>query len=643
MAPTLSPSLRRTVVVAVLAAALPLLMHMPSTVAMGVSAVALVAAFSALTRPLPAVVRVLLVMVITGAVLLGFGFRVGRDAGSALMLAMLVLKLSELREFADARRVVAFALFAPFAAFLQDQGPLTLVLGLLSASLVVMALARLARVPERALPLRSESFALLRALMLALPLALVGFWLFPRLSAPLWGLPENAVARTGVGESMSPGDWIDLLADDRPAFRVRFAGPTPSTDTLYWRGPVLTRFDGRTWTRNEWLSGLPAPSLPQGEGGVRYTITLEPTDRRYVFALESPVAWPATLELGPDASLRSKAPLRTVTQLSLRALQPEAFQPDLSDMLKRSHLNLPADFNPKTRERARSWRSEAGSDRAYIDRVLRWFNADLSYSLAAPPLGRHTADEFLFDTRIGFCEHFSSAFVILMRNAGIPARVVIGYVGGQRNPFGEYWVVRQMDAHAWSEVWLEGEGWVRVDPTAAVAPERIFDTIDDRLDTGVAGAFRPMFDFGDSLREAWNNFVVGYDAVRQIQLLDRLGWKDADSRSVGTAFVLAAGLMLALTLAVLLRPPPRERDPLLRAWRGFLRRWAKRGLEKRRAESAAQFLRRAALEAPSDADRLRKMSEAFGLARYADAGAEGDAALIAELRAYRPPKPLSQR
>ena len=637
--PALTAPLRRLVVAAVLAAALPLLLQLPALVSGGIGAVALIAGWSALRRPLPMPLRLLLVVVITGAVLLGFGFRVGRDAGSALMLAMLVLKLSELRDFDDAKRVVAYALFSPFAAFLQDQGPLTLALGLVAAIGVLAAMARLAEAPAPPKPLRRDATALAQSLALALPLALVGFWLFPRLPTPLWGLPENAVARSGISEEMSPGDWIDLMGDDRPAFRVRFDGPTPAASTLYWRGPVLTRFDGRTWTRNEWLAGFPPPELPRGEAGVSYTLTLEPTDRRYVFALESPTGWPNGLELGFDATLKSTAPLRSLSQFRLRALAAAPYQADLPDALRRSVLSLPAEFNPRTVQLAREWRSAATDDRAYIERVLAWFNDEHAYSITAPPLGRHTADEFLFDTRVGYCEHFSSAFVILMRAAGIPSRVVTGYTGGVPNRVGGYWVVRQMDAHAWAEVWLPGEGWVRVDPTAAVAPERIFDTLESAAgDGGLANTLRPMLDFGDSLREAWNNFVVGYNAMRQSELLQHLGWHGAGAAQVGQAFVVAAGVALGLTLLVLMWPPKGERDPLLRAWRGFLRRWAKRGAVKLPDESASAFLRqlRASETRASDAADL---VQRFIALRYAPPGEGVDAertALAEALRRYRP-------
>lgn len=642
--PLLVRPLRLSVVLAVLAAALPLLLQLPGTAAAGIAAVALVSAASALRRPLPAALRVLLVPLIAGAVLVGFGFRVGRDAGSALMLAMLVLKLAELRGPDDARRVLAYALFAPFAAFLQDQGPLTLLLGLAGALALLWALARLERAPEPPLPLRRELAGLGQAVLLALPLAAVGFWLFPRLPGPLWGLPENALASTGISESMSPGDWIDLMANDRPAFRVRFEGPMPPIETLYWRGPVLTRFDGRTWRRNEWLAGLPAPALDTGEGpGIAYTLTLEPTERRYVFALESPAGWPPGLVLGGDATLVAREPLRNLSQHRLRALPARPYEPVLRPEWRQALLALPEGFNPRTLRLAREWRQEAADDRAYIGRVLGWFNAEHAYDLAAPPLGRHTADEFLFDTRTGFCEHFASAFVILMRGAGIPARVVTGYAGGVPNRVGGYWVVRQMDAHAWAEVWLEGEGWVRVDPTAYVAPERIFDTLDQRLGSGLAAPLRPVFDFGDSLREAWNRFVLRYDAVRQTELLQSLGWRGADALAVGQAFLLAAGLALALTLALLLRGRPREPDPLLRAWRRFLRRCARLGVTKAETEPAGVFLARLAERQPAAARSAAPLVAAFVSLRYAPPSDTADArheraALVRALRRWRPPR-----
>jgi hypothetical protein len=205
---------------------------------------------------------------------------------------------------------------------------------------------------------------------------------------------------------------------------------------------------------------------------------------------------------------------------------------------------------------------------------------------------------------------------------------------------GDYWVIRQLNAHAWAEVWLQGEGWIRIDPTAAVAPERVFDTVYD-LDGGFGDALRPVLDFGDSIREAWNNFVVGYDAIRQIRLLQSLGWRNTDPLAVGQAFVIAAGIALGLTLLVLRWPPKGERDPLLRAWRGFLRRWAKRGMEKRPNETAEAFLERlrSGASTPSAADDAEALVRRFIAQRYAPSNTDADherAALIEALKRHRP-------
>ena len=632
--------LRRVVVVAVLVASLPLLLHLPGPVAIGIAVLALLAGASALRRPLPIGLRVLLVLLACGGVLAGFDFRLGRDAGSALLLAMLLLKLAELRDIDDARRLVGFALFAPFAAFLQDQGPLTLALGLLAGAAALFALARLAHTTAEMPTLATECRQLGALVLLGLPLAAAAFWLFPRLPTPLWGLPENAVARTGIGDSMSPGDWIDLMADDSPAFRVRFEGPRPPAEQLYWRGPVLSHFDGRTWRRDPRLAVLPPPPLPAApDGGIAYTLTLEPTDRRFVFALESPAGWPPQLQMDGEASLLAREPLRGLAQFQLRALPVQAFQPQLPEPLRRAHLALPPGYNPRTLALAEDWRAETPDARGYITRVLGWFHAEHSYSISAPPLGRHTADGFLFDTREGFCEHFASAFVVLMRGAGLPARVVTGYVGGVRNPIGGHWIVRQMDAHAWAEVWLEGEGWVRVDPTAAVAPERIFDTLEDRGGGGIAAGLQPMFDLGDTLREAWNHFVVQYDALRQVQLLERLGVRNADPLRVGIAFGLAAALALGLSLALLLRREDHERTPLQRAWRAYLRRWARRGFGKHPEESAAAFAARVGRSVPEAAAPLEALVARWNDLHYADAeaSAEARAELTRALRQARPP------
>ncbi|MEE7548599.1 transglutaminase domain-containing protein, partial [Xanthomonas sp. Kuri4-1] len=233
---------------------------------------------------------------------------------------------------------------------------------------------------------------------------------------------------------------------------------------------------------------------------------------------------------------------------------------------------LPAGFNPRTLALARQWRREAGNDdAAIVQRALDWVRREFAYTLDTPPLGRDGVDAFLFRQKAGFCEHFSSSFVVLMRGAGIPARVVTGYAGGTYNRFGGYWVVRRLDAHAWAEVWLAGRGWVRVDPTAAVAPERIYDTLEDRLaggggngdDDGLGWA--RVGEVGDWLRRSWNDLVLSFDASRQQRLLRPFGIERLDSTQLVLIFAVFAAAALGW-MAWLLARGERERDPLLRAW-----------------------------------------------------------------------------
>ena len=304
-------------------------------------------------------------------------------------------------------------------------------------------------------------------------------------------------------------------------------------------------------------------------------------------------------------------------------------------------LRLPEGFDPRTHALARAWRNQAGADdAAIVRRALDWIRDDFGYTLDTPLPGRHAVDEFLFDTQAGYCEHFSSAFVVLMRAAGIPARVVTGYVGGYRNPIGDYWLVRRSDAHAWAEVWLDGPGWTRVDPTAAVAPEHIYDTLADRSPGAGFGELAPAVDMADWLRRGWNDFVLGFDAARQRALFQPLGLEATPWRLAGV-FATIAGLALALT-AWLVARRERERDIVLRAWRMVGRRYAHLGLGRRPDEPALAWAARVAAARPDGAPGLVALSGRFARWRYArrqgDVPVDASAAraLADDLRAHRP-------
>lgn len=639
-APTLDRNARTWTLASAALALLPLLLQLPPMLATVIALAALLTAALSWRRVLPMPVRLLLVLGMLAAIVWQMGLvRPGRDTGCALLAAMLAIKSSELRSLRDARSLLGFALFSPFAAFLLDQGPLTTLLAALAGLCALLALQRLAQGEGHAdaLPLRGQLKGVGRLLALGLPLALASFWLFPRLSTPLWGVPERAVSTPGLSDSMEPGQWLDLMADDTPALRVQFFGAVPEPDQRYWRGPVLTDFDGRRWTRDRARTQRPPAIVDAGARGWDYQLDYEPTDRRQLVALDLPTRAPEGSTLDADMSLLSDRTLSALSRWRLHSAPPQHFDSALHPYLRRAALQLPAGFNPRTATLARQWRQEAGSnDEAVVRRALQWITTDFSYTLDTPVAGRDPIDEFLFGYKAGFCEHFSSAFVVLMRNAGIPARVVTGFAGGTRNRVGDYWVVRRMDAHAWAEVWLPQRGWVRVDPTAAVAPERILDTLDDRL---LADAGNPLQQrwlqlgqMGDWLRRGWNDLVLSFDARRQQQLFKPLGLDDIKPGQLLSGFVMAA-LAAVLWMAWLLARGERERDPLLRAWHRLGRRYARLGLAREPHEPALLWARRVHACRPDPA--LLALSQRFADARYAGTCTDL-ASLLRDLRRHRP-------
>lgn len=633
----------------VIACLLPLLLQLPSTHALAVLLTGAVAGVVAWQRPLPGWLRVLLVLGLIGALLAGSGFRIGRDTASSLLAAMLALKPTETRSLRDARSLVGFALFAPFATFLLDQGPLSLLLGLAATLIGLITLSRLSELDSglaEAPPAQPAWRGVLRMLLLALPLMLVTFWLFPRLPAPLWGVPERALARTGLSDEMAPGDWVELMSDDRPALRVDFIGAEPQRTQMYWRGPVLWHYDGRTWRASDFIRH--APAREEQIDGIRtrwqYRMQLEATERRHVIALDIPGQTPAGLHRSAELSLYSPQTLSSLTHWQLQSVAARRIDPQLSRQMRRAALQLPDGFNPRSRALATQWRGQHGDDdAAIIDAALGMIRERFSYSLSAPPLGRHAVDEFWFDEQVGFCEHFSSAFVFLMRAAGIPARVVTGYAGGYRNAMGDYWLVRNSDAHAWAEVWLADAGWVRVDPTAVVAPERILPSASrGGAGGGGFGGGRMLvraFDLGDLLRRGWNDWVLGYDALRQQQLLRPLGIDRIDPLRLGLLFSLLAALALGMMLWLSLRQRG-QRDPLLQAWQALGRRHARLGLAPAAHEPAGDWARRVHAARPQHASsqQLLELSARFASLRYAsdDVPDARRADLIRALRRHRP-------
>jgi hypothetical protein len=340
-------------------------------------------------------------------------------------------------------------------------------------------------------------------------------------------------------------------------------------------------------------------------------------------------------------------PVNSLLRYSGRSAPQARFGKVLSPWQRRQALELPPDHDPRTRALAQQWARETPGARMLTRRFLAWMRRDFKYTISAPPLGCHATDDFVFSTRLGFCQHFSSAYAVFMRSAGVPTRVVTGYVGGHYNKLGEYWLLKQKDAHAWTEVWFEGVGWVRIDPTAAIAPENILDTLDDlqaRQQAGrggtlgnVGAALAPMFDGADFLRRQWNELVLGFNAQRQSGLLKPLGIDEADAWQLVAAFAVGSLIALLATLWFLLHEHRDRSPPLLRAWRGFVARLRRAGIEKRNEEPPLSFGQRAAALLPAQSATLLAVSRRYAEWRYAGLALtdEEQRGLARELRAFR--------
>lgn len=571
----------------------------------------------------PAWIRLPLTAALLLAVATHYGNVFGREPGSVLGVGLLVLKLLEAEKTRDARVALGFAAFVLMSALLFEQSLLfTLavcaVLGLLLAALVSLQAAPLSTTR----PLRAY-FGLAGWLLLAaVPLAATAFVLVPRLGSPLWGAPgADVTARTGLSERMAPGEITELLISDLPALRVEFDGPPPPPAQRYFRAIVLWEFDGAAWSRERWGGMRPTEEVRYDGEPLSYRITMEPTDRRWLPALDLPLTSPDGAILLEDHVISAREPVTQPREYRLRSvIDHRSIQP-LNPNLRERALALPSGFNPKAHALAKQWRDEGRDDEAVIQAALNLFHASFTYTLAPPLLGRHSVDDFLFDTQRGFCEHYSSAFVFLMRAAGIPARVVTGYQGGWWNETQSYLLVRNSDAHAWAEVWLEGRGWSRVDPTAAVSPARIeygaasTHRGDNDRSLGWLLEWRNRFDIVNRL---WTEGIIGFNALRQKGLLTPFGKPDASAGDLLLLLSIVLGLaMLAATIWAMQGAPRPHSDPLERAWATLRSRVSRFGISSPPQQGPVDWLADVRLNAPALADELAPLVALYAELRYA--------------------------
>lgn len=556
------------------------------------------------------------------------GYTEGRQFGVALLVVMLGMKLLELKTRRDLYVTVLLGYFLLITQFLFTKN-FVLTLYVLALSIgFTSILNRANRVQEEIgvlEPVKQSALLLLGAV----PVMALLFFLFPRLEGPLWTLNlGRESATTGMSDNIQMGSVSQVSQSYETAFRVIFQGDPPPPQQRYWRGLVLWYTDGRNWERGLAIP-QPVDEIVALDPPLSYEIIMEASNQKWLFPLDRLISRPVRLNFNHSGELSTRRPL--ASRYSFRATSSTAvWNSQISDYDRKRGLQLPDNITDRMRGLSSDWRSGAETDRDVVQAALAHFNQQpFIYTLQPPPLLGNPVDEFLFDSRKGFCEHYATSFVTLMRLSGIPARVIGGYQGGELNPQGGHLIVRQADAHAWAEVWLNEEGWVRVDPTAAVAPERIEHPIDISLldegapvvfylgDLGVLpGLWREVGWLADNLEVQWHNWIVEYNRSRQASLLDSLGLGFLKNYHLGLAAVFASFVVAGLVFLFLVYRTRRRIDPVQGAYVRFRSKLSKAGLTIPRWTGPLDLADSAISRFPASAAEIRAITGQYVALRY---------------------------
>lgn len=553
-----------------------------------------------------------------------YGYFLGRDPCVAFLFVLVAAKFAEVRRAQDATLLLCLCAFLLLTQYFYSQTILSALVTLPAVIALTYSLAIL-RDANNPQSTRAQLKLVISLLLQGLPLAAMLFIVFPRLPGPMWSLPEDAMATTGLSDSMSPGSIGQLSQSAAVAFRVEFDDQIPDASELYWRGPVLTQFDGRNWTlsRSRYDAnpryGGPADQL------ISYTVTLQPHRQRWLFALDTAASLPTSYNAAQSTDKRysrrignmySDGQILAVDTVSqaLRYRQSSVLSTTLPVVGRpsKSTLFLPG-RNQKTIAFAKQLRASSTSDSDYAQSLLRHFNEEqFRYTLQPQILGHAPIDEFLFDSREGFCEHYASAFVVLMRAAGIPSRVVTGYQGGEMND--DYMIVRQSDAHAWAEALIDG-AWQRFDPTNAVAPSRIEqglaaalpnETSVPRLARQAPGFARNLQLRWDALNHHWQRLVIDFDNDSQASLWQRIGLSMPELWQICLGVIAVTGVWSVFVLGMP-RFGRRRNSIQEHLWLSLCQLFHAHKLKRKPDESQSEYLRRAADIWPAHRDRLERL------------------------------------
>lgn len=577
---------------------------------------------------------------------LGFTF-----SFTAMLAVMGACKMLESRNLRDTRILFLLSLCMMLVFLMYSQSMWAFVYLLFAIILNFYALMRVAERDSKVSAMSGWG-AVVKLALFALPIAVLLFFTFPRIQ-PLWGLPrETSGAVTGLSNEMRLGDIGHLAQSNEISFRVQFEGAVPAGNKLYWRGPVLWQFTGRQWLPRSRRGQRPEALRYASSGVINYTLIPAKPDMEWVTALDMPLRLPEGLHADDSRQIPMPSSQRGDRRYAFASASSYRLQSGRLPMRDRADaLQLPSGLAiPKTQALAqRLYAQGGGTASGFADAFMAYIRSNEYYYTLEPPPGAGDVDTFLFETRMGFCEHYANAFAVAARSVGIPARIVIGYQGGSLNPMTGEWVVREEDAHAWTELWLPDQGWTRYDPTAAVAPYRIQQA---RLSADVLNggdtrswgsrmadkysAAAWMRNAADAMQTFWRNWVVGYDGSRQNSLLGSLGLD-----GLGRGGLLGIGLCICLLLALLFwrrqaKRPREDEDALAKALRRLIAQGERCGMPRKPAESAPAYLRRLAAEAGiSRPQAWEAAAQAVENARYRGGGLASAIEAVQALRLKR--------
>lgn len=591
----------------------------------------------------------LLTLMLLVGIVFSYHTLIGRNAGTAMLLGLLCLKLFEIKSFRDISIIINLALFSIVINFLFNQSiPVALIM-LIALTFLFTALVgfqhdyktlnNVKPIPLTVIRTNEKKHFKLAVKMLiqAIPFAIILFILFPRVNGPLWGLPEDAFsATTGLSDNMSPGRISQLSNNNDVAFRVNFSSEIPLPNTLYWRGPVLWNFDGYNWTApaNERLAISSYMFTGIGQK-YTYSVTLQPHNTFWMLALDLPSSLPDRSRLSANMQLLSLSPIQKLKRYEINSYT-RYILPAYKQIPITRYLKLPASSSNDTDIRLIKSRAlikklkDQSSDQQTVNNVLNHFSTQNFYYSRTPPLlYDDPIDEFLFETKRGYCEHYASSFTVLMRLAGIPARVVTGYQGGEINPIDNYMTVRQSDAHAWSEVYLGKKGWVRVDPTAAIPPGNIENT-DDALrlnltqkkpsalfkSSWVSQQMKKMRYAYDAINNRWNQWVLGYNNKKQKAFFEALGIPEISWKGLSQLLFSILAVLTGILAFIIFSNQSKKNNEIQRYYYKFLNKIKQKGLVKNLSEGANQFSQRAIIKYPNKKHDIEQITLLYQQLRY---------------------------